>query len=41
MIETAIRIAIGDGLREQLPYDDIYLLCKDRVSELQPLLKLN
>jgi phage regulator Rha-like protein len=41
MIETSIRIAIGDGLREQLPYDDIYLLCKDRVSELQPLLKLN
>jgi phage regulator Rha-like protein len=41
MIETSIRIAIGDGLREQLLYDDIYLLCKDRVSELQPLLKLN
>lgn len=41
MIETSVRIAIGDGLREQLPYDDIYLLCKDRVSELQPLLKLN
>jgi phage regulator Rha-like protein len=41
MIETAIRIAIGDGLREQLDYHDIFELCKDRVSELQPLLKLN
>lgn len=41
MIETSIRIAIGDGLREQLDYHDIFDLCKDRVSELQPLLKLN
>lgn len=41
MIETSIRIAIGDGLREQLDYHDIFELCKDRVSELQPLLKLN
>lgn len=41
MIETMIRIAINDGLKAELDYKQIYALCKDRVSELTPLLRLN
>lgn len=40
MIETMVRIAINDGLKAELDYKQVYALCKDRVSELTPLLRL-
>lgn len=41
MIEIAVRIAINDGLKAELTYKQIFALCKDRISELSPLLKLS
>lgn len=36
--ETIIEIAIRDGLKAELPYKDIYVLCKDRVSLIAKML---
>jgi phage regulator Rha-like protein len=41
MIEMFIRIAINDGLKADLTYQQIFALCKDRISELSPLLKIS
>ena len=41
MIEIAVRIAINDGLKAELTYKQIFALCKDRISELSPLLKIS
>ena len=36
--ETIVEIAIRDGLKAELPYKEIYKLCKDRVSSIVQLL---
>lgn len=36
--ETIVEIAIRDGLKAELPYKDIYKLCKDRVSSIASIL---
>lgn len=36
--ETIVEIAIRDGLKAELPYKDIYKLCKDRVSSIASVL---
>lgn len=36
--ETIVEIAIRDGLKAELPYKDIYKLCKDRVSSIANVL---
>jgi phage regulator Rha-like protein len=34
LAETMIEIAIRDGMKAELSHSDIYLLCKDRVSDI-------
>ena len=36
--ETIVEMAIRDGLKAELPYKDIYKLCKDRVSSIASVL---
>ena len=36
--ETIVEMAIRDGLKADLPYKDIYKLCKDRVSAISSVL---
>ena len=36
--ETIVEMAIRDGLKAELPYKDIYKLCKDRVSAISSVL---
>ena len=36
--ETIVEMAIRDGLKADLPYKDIYKLCKDRVSSIASVL---
>lgn len=36
--ETIVEMAIRDGLKAELPYKDIYKLCKDRVSSIVAVL---
>ena len=36
--ETIVEMAIRDGLKAELPYKDIYKLCKDRVSSIAAVL---
>ena len=36
--ETIVEMAIRDGLKADLPYKDIYKLCKDRVSSIVAVL---
>lgn len=36
--ETIVEMAIRDGLKADLPYKDIYKLCKDRVSNIAKVL---
>ena len=36
--ETIVEMAIRDGLKAELPYKDIYKLCKERVSSIAVLL---
>lgn len=36
--ETIVEIAIRDGLKAELPYKEIYKLCKDRVSSIASVL---
>ena len=36
--ETIVSIAISDGINAELPYPEIYKLCKERVSEIAQLL---
>ena len=36
--ETIVEMAIRDGLKADLPYKDIYKLCKDRVSSIAQVL---
>jgi phage regulator Rha-like protein len=41
MIEISVSIAINDGLKAELTYKQVFALCKDRISELSPLLKIS
>jgi len=36
--ETIVEMAIRDGLKAELPYKDIYKLCKERVSSIAAVL---
>ena len=38
MAETMVKIAISDGLNANMPYKDIYKLCKERVSSIAMVL---
>lgn len=40
LAETLVEIAIRDGLKAKLDYKDIYILCRDRVSDIICQLKL-
>lgn len=41
LAETLVEIAIRDGIKAKLDYKDIYILCKDRVSDVLKQLSLN